>query len=710
VPDFVGRRGEVDRLVQFLTRQRPAGVPVAVIHGRSGIGKTTLATRVGHTLRLAFDGGQLFTALRAVDLRPLEPFEVLAGFLRVLGVEPQLIPRTLSERAAMYRELASQRRLLVVVDDAESAAQVRPLLPGSVGSGVLVTSRVRLDSLEGAEHVELAAMSVQDGATLLGRIAGAPRVAAEPEAAGAIVRFCEGLPLAVRIAGVRLAQRKNRPVAWLAGLLSSEGRRLDELSVDDLAVKTALHVAYQRLEPSQRLLMRRLALVDAAHLRSWMVWPLTGAASAPAEGAMEALADAGLLEPDGEPATADIAGFRMHGLVRAFARGQADVEDDPDVRRDTLVRVFGAALHLLDIATAVPLNEFAAPSASPATRHQVSAAATDAAGADRIGWLERHRDTLVSLTLQACDIGLLDHAWALGELLYPFFDLRHYYDDLTLTHAHLRRAAAAAGHGAAEAHALFGLFEVDYSADRAGSIELLQAALDICHRLGLRRKALALELTLANFDRLQGRHSEANRRAVTALRASRELADPMLHAHALQVTALTVAERDDPRQAIPMLRSARLIYRQSGCMNAECQVMYRLATVHRRLGHSRATHAYLTRALAMAIKLNSPQAIATIGVALGELQTDTGALSEAETTLLGCRESFHRMGRLAGLSSTELALTKLYLRTGDLDNAQASLRRARDAASVHKYAIVLQQIDDLLRTDARCADWLTPHR
>jgi hypothetical protein len=225
VADFTGRSDQVALVRELLcgtAAVRPATVVVSAMAGKAGVGKTALAIHVAHQLRELFPDGQLYVNLHGAEPHPVEAAAVLARFLRSLGLDGAMIPVDQDEREALYWACLADRRVLVVLDDAASEAQVRPLLPGTSGCAVLITSRARLVGLEGARLLDLEVLQTGQAVELLARIVGAGRVAAEPDAAAAIVDYCGRLPLAVRIAGARLAARRH----WSLGQLASPaGRR-----------------------------------------------------------------------------------------------------------------------------------------------------------------------------------------------------------------------------------------------------------------------------------------------------------------------------------------------------------------------------------------------------------------------------------------------------------------------------------------------------
>ncbi|HEX9032392.1 MAG TPA: AfsR/SARP family transcriptional regulator [Streptosporangiaceae bacterium] len=322
VPDFTGRAAELGDLLGRLPGE---GMAVTVVTGMLGAGKTALAIHAAHIARACFPDGQLYACLDDAG-QPRDPQVVLGELLRGLGVPSEGIPAPGFERAAVYRSVLAGRRVLVVADSASSSAQVRPLLPGTPGSAVVVTSRARLADLDAARLVELGTLLPADSAALVTRISGRDPVGPDADATAAIALACGHLPLALRIAGARLAEDPSLTADALAGLLASERRRLDELVVGELSVRTRLAEAAQALSGEGR---RALALLAAAGPRE-----TTGSLIASLledSGARDvalALADAGLLQRiAGNGPSAGIS-YRMHSLVRAFAR-ELLVKADP---------------------------------------------------------------------------------------------------------------------------------------------------------------------------------------------------------------------------------------------------------------------------------------------------------------------------------------------------------------------------------------------
>ena len=235
-------------LLQEESASSPGAVRIAVVAGAAGLGKTTLAVHAAHQVRALFPDGQLYVDLFGATAQPAAPGEVLARFLRDLGVDGDKVPAGDDERAALYRTRLTGRRVLVVLDNARDAAQVRPLLPGSASCAVLVTTRRRPTDLASTRFVDLNVLDDAEALALFSRIVGDERPAEEPAATAEVLLACAGLPLAIRICAARLAARRHWKIATMAKRLRDERRRLDEMKTGDLAVRASFQVSYDSLQ------------------------------------------------------------------------------------------------------------------------------------------------------------------------------------------------------------------------------------------------------------------------------------------------------------------------------------------------------------------------------------------------------------------------------------------------------------------------------
>ncbi|AUY50016.1 AfsR/SARP family transcriptional regulator [Streptomyces sp. CB01881] len=341
VSDFSGRTALVADLSAVLMNATGQAVVVTSLAGIGGVGKTTLAVHVAHRVRAEFPDGQLYVDLRGAGASPADPAVVLGDFLHVLGVTES--PDSLDQRAALYRSLLASRRMLILLDNAQDAEQIRPLIPGVSGCAVLATSRSRLAGMPGAHLVDVEELTPEEALALFSAIVGELRVAAEPEAAMAVVTACGFLPLAVRIAAARLASRPRWSVSDLARRLADQRRRLDELQLGNLAVETTIGLGYGQLSPSEARAFRLLSLVDSPDLPLAAVTEVLGVDVSEAEDLAEALVEANMLEcfTPGR--------YRYHDLLRLYAQRQNE-------RTGDLAEQQAAVRRLLDLLLATVRN------------------------------------------------------------------------------------------------------------------------------------------------------------------------------------------------------------------------------------------------------------------------------------------------------------------------------------------------------------------
>ncbi|MDT0441856.1 AfsR/SARP family transcriptional regulator [Streptomyces johnsoniae] len=346
VPDFTGRAAFVAELGAQLATVGGRVMVVSAVAGIGGVGKTTLAVQVAHAAREHFPDGQLYVDLHGAGASPADPAAVIGSFLRALGVTDASMPEGLAERAALYRSLLDGRRLLILLDNARDAAQVRHLLPGTADCATLITSRVRMVDLAGAHLVDLDVMSPEEALTLFTRIVGPERVNAERDAAMDVVASCGFLPLAIRIAASRLAARRTWTVSTLARKLSDERGRLDELQAGDQAVKATFELGYGQLSREQARAFRLLGLADGPDISLLSAAALLDRGQGATETLLESLVDTSLVE------SAAPGRYRFHDLVRLFARACAERDEQPPAEREA------ATSRLLDFYLATTANVY----------------------------------------------------------------------------------------------------------------------------------------------------------------------------------------------------------------------------------------------------------------------------------------------------------------------------------------------------------------
>ncbi|WP_182775936.1 AfsR/SARP family transcriptional regulator [Streptomyces murinus] len=536
VPDFTGRASFVDELSAVLAsavETEGSVMAVSAMAGIGGVGKTTLAVHVAHRARASFPDGQLYVDLQGAGPRPAEPETVLGSFLRALGTADSAIPDSLEERAALYRSVLDGRRVLVLLDNAKDAAQVRPLLPGTEGCAALVTSRVRMVGLAGAHLVDLDVMSPDEALALFTRIVGAERVTPERDAALDVVAACGFLPLAIRIAASRLAARRTWTVSVLAAKLADERRRLDELQAGDLAVKATFELGYGQLDRVQARAFRLLGLADGPDISLAAAAAVLDLPLESTEDLLESLVDTSLLE------SAAPGRYRFHDLVRLYARACAERDEQPPSER-------GAAMsRLLDFYLATAAQVYAMerpgdrvvdhlrPTVYPGLRFEDRHQAQD--------WLYAEAVSLLACVRQFAGAGTLPRA----------IDLLWTAVDLTESGANSREYDAAA-----------------------------LALLDAARSSGDGPAQVRASVVLANAHQLSGRFAEADESAQESLRLGASCSDPLARCWAANIRGAMAFYQRRYDDAEKHLKQALADFRDCADRAGEASVLCNLSRIH----------------------------------------------------------------------------------------------------------------------------------
>ncbi|MGH3785880.1 MAG: BTAD domain-containing putative transcriptional regulator [Pseudonocardiaceae bacterium] len=527
ISDFTGRKAPL-ATVQHLAAAADRSVTVLVaITGKAGVGKTTLAVHAAHRLRAHYPDGQLFVNLHGGQTDPLAPTDVLARFLRSLGVDRTAIPEDAEERAALYRSRLADRRLLILLDNAACEAQLRPLLPGTPGCAVLVTSQTRLAGLNGARLVDLDIFEPDHAIELLARVAGPQRVAAEPAAAREIVRLCGFLPLAVRVAGARLGARPHWPLSRLESELADEHHRLDKLRLGDLEVRTSLALSCESLDAMARCAFRRLGLLEIRDFAPWVTAALLDVEQGTAEELLDTLVDRHLLDVVGRDASGRLR-YRLHDLLRIYARELVAQEPEAD-RLAALDRAFGGWLGLAEEAGRCMASSAFPGTFESGTCWQPDESVVNAVATDAPGWFKAEWAALIGAVEQAYSVGSDHLGWALGVRLARFFLVRGYYDDWRQVCELMLAGARRAANGGREGMAPRGVAELHRLQHRLDeALEGFDQTLTICGAAGDRAGH-----TQAAAHR-SGRFDDVLPRLENALTYLRELADRHSDASAMR--------------------------------------------------------------------------------------------------------------------------------------------------------------------------------
>lgn len=431
--DFTGRQIQLDSLTSLLRQVKPGegtSSIISAITGQAGVGKSALAIHAAYQLKSDFPEAQLYINLRGTEGQPLDPFEVLAGFLRVWGVDEHLMSDNLTERSNLYRSLLSGKQALVLLDNAYDEIQVRPLLPDSPTCAVLITSRKRLAAIEGASILDLDVMTQAESLAFLQALIGVERTQAELEAAQTILELCTQLPLAIRITGGTLRQQSDWKLDDYANQLTEARQRLAQLRFNDLDVRASLALSYQELDADTARLFRLLGLLTGTSFVPAIAAALLECEPVVAQKSIQDLIDRQLLEPVAQER------YRFHDLVRLFARGQLAQDESTEARQATRLR---ASRWYLEMAEQINL------ALNPENRRQLAQVLSKGNNQTfnaiahnlllgALKWFEVERTNLLASVEWAHQAEVREIVIPLARNLVNFFNAYAYWADWERTH------------------------------------------------------------------------------------------------------------------------------------------------------------------------------------------------------------------------------------------------------------------------------------
>jgi tetratricopeptide (TPR) repeat protein/transcriptional regulator with XRE-family HTH domain len=731
VVDFTGRRQQVAALLALLEQLEHGGGPhgaagpplsdamtVVVISGSAGVGKTALAVHAAHLLGDRFPDGHLFVNLRGYDpAGPQESARALAGLLYGLGVAPEQIPVELEQAAGLYRTLLADRRVLVLLDNARSAEQVRPLLPASPGSLVLVTSRDRLTGLaarDGARRLPLGVLAPAEAAELLARLLGHARVQAEPDAAADLARACAFLPLALRIAAANLADQPGRRIGEYAGQLQA-GNRLELLAVDGdphSAVKAAFDLSYQGLAPDCRRLFRLLGLLPGPDVTAEAAAALAQLTPEHARLLLDRLAAAHLVDQD-------VPGrFSFHDLLREYAAERARQTDSEAGRVAAVRRLLGWYLATTNAAARLVYPDKVRHPA-PVGEHRPPTAPFSA-DTQALAWLDAEGPNLLAAIQHAAAHGPPEMAWLLADALRGYFLLRR--NDIDWLAA-ARTGLAAAGDDQPAAHASMRLSLADRHwlvGEYAAAIKQFTSALGLARRAGAVELQAGIHSNLGHMHCLLGRPEEAAQHLTAAAVLSRQ-ASGGVRAPTLGNLGILNAKLGRLEQAVDYQIQALAAYHEVGSWTGEATTRSNLATTLRELGRLDDAREQLCQALVLLRRSGNRYGEALGLTGLAAVRCEAGrhveAFDLARSALALARDIHDRESE--ALVSNTLAAIQRGLRDphAALGHSREALRLARELGFRHPEVVALLGLADahrhlgqLQRARARAEQALTQAR
>ncbi|GAA2896059.1 AfsR/SARP family transcriptional regulator [Nonomuraea rubra] len=643
VRGFTGRDAELARLDAVLaeTAEHPTAVIISALSGTAGVGKTALAVRWAHRVRDAFPDGQLYVNLRGYDTQqPMTAGEALAGLLSALGVPAQDLPPQQDDAAARYRSEVSGRRMLILLDNASSVEQVRPLLPGSPSCVVMVTSRdslAGLVALHGACRLDLDLLSAADATLLLRTLIGA-RADAEPGAAAALAGLCARLPLALRVAAEMATARPAAPLADLVAELADERRRLDLLNAGGdprAAVRAVFSWSYQRLPAGTARVFRLLGLHPGSDFDADGAAALAGVTPGQAVRVLEELAGAHLVERRAASR------YAFHDLLRLYARERALQEEHEHDRQAAAHRLYDHHLRTADAAARLLYPEklrLPLPGPPSAPRFAGDTAA--------LAWLEAERGNLLAVAQHTAEHGPRSVAWRLTDILRGYFWLRMYAADwLALAHAGLADA-------------------------RADDAPAAQAA---------------AELSLADAYLHQTRFEQAAEHYTNAAELFQQAGWPDGQAAALGNLSSVYFDSGRLGEAAACLTRALAVNQRTGRLAGQAASLGNLGLVHEALGRLEQAAGFFEQALILDRKLGFPGAEAIDLNNLGEVCHLLGRTGQARDLLFQALEIERKIGDRDTEAETLRLLADVHRDTGRdgeaREFARSALALARDTGN-----------------------------
>jgi DNA-binding SARP family transcriptional activator len=656
-PDLIGRD---DLVTMVVDRLREPGT--VALHGPAGVGKSVLAVRAAGALAARYPGGQLYLDMcgSSPGLTPMSIGEALGALLRMLGA--RAATGSITEDLASLNAAVAGRRVLVVLDNVVDAGQVRRLLTGLTGTAVLLTSRSMLSSLDVREQVPVEQLAAEAAAGLLARYAGPDRVSGFPGDTRVLAALCGHLPLALRIAGARLASRPDWSLAAMVARLTDERHRLDELAVDDLEVRSALALTCRTLadRPGGSA---ALALFDSwgacavPVLRPSLAQVLSGGPDHEARAALDRLAHVRLIEPVGD-------GYRLHDLIRVYAleRGRRLPPARRSHLRDRTHRYFVAtarrARDRLRVNDHPPVDDFAeeTPTVPIADEHAA------------LAWYEAERVNLVDAVRRAArtERGAL-FAVRLTAELYPFLPMRGYYADWA---------------------------------------ELAEAGLAAARRFGSVRDEAEMLVQLGGARTRAGRHRESADALRTALALSEELGSPRMIAVALDHLGISLAFGGELAEAKAFLTRCVDVHRASGANHRLGVTLNNLSDVLLQLGDTRTALVHLQESLALRRELDDRLGLGITTLTIAQVHARNGSSGEALRWLAKALAAARDSGNHEAERTALITRAGLYRDAGDAERARQDLTAALALAEHARDEVGIAELTMALHQLGNHSDWL----
>ena len=668
---FTGRQRELRDLVDAAASSGGV-VGIHAIGGMAGVGKTAFAVHAAHRLAPRFPAGQIFLPLHGhtPGQQPVDPGDALASLLLTAGVLAAQIPPAMEARMGLWRDRLAERQLLLILDDAASSEQVRPLLPGAGGSLVLVTSRRHLSALEDATAISLDTLPAGEAAALLVRLAARPGLSPDDAAVGQITRLCGYLPLAIGMVGRQLHHHPAWTAAGLAAELAAARDRLELMATENLSVAAAFNLSYADLTEEQQRLFRRLGLHPGADVDAYAAAALDGTGLAAARRGLEGLYDQYLLA---EPARGR---YRMHDLIREHARALAGHLDPDSDREQATARLLDYYQHTANLADGLMARQ--ARTVSALAAGTMPAAVPALAGREQaLAWTRAERASLIASLDHATGTG--QHGCILGLTAGLAALLRHdgpWAEALT-RHATAVRSAQRLGDRLGQANALNNLGDVRrLTGDYLGAVRDLEEALGISRDIGDRLGQANALTNLGDVRLLTGDYRGAAAVLEEALGICRDIGDRLGQANALTNLGNVRLLTGDYRGAAAVLEEALGIYRELGNRLGQARALNNLGDVRRMTGDWSGAARNLEEALGISRDIGDRLGQANALTNLGNVRLLTGDYPDAARNLEEALRIYRDIGDRRGQANALTNLAGVRRVTGEYPGAARDLEEA----------------------------------
>lgn len=693
--DVVGLVGRERELTELASRVDPDGprdpgsVPIVAITGVAGVGKTALTVHFAHRVASRFPDGQLYLDLRGFDpdRPPVPSGEALARVLPALGIEPAAIPDDVDARTALYRSVVARQRLLVVLDNAASANQVRPLLPGSPTSVVLITSRNRLAELvatDGADHLEVDPLDGTSAAALVASVARG--VTLHPQQARHIAQLCGHLPLALRIAAARLVVGSHRVAELVEALTDARRWRTLDLGPHSVSVRAAFDLSYRALSAPAQQLFRRLSLVPGRDFLADVTDVLVPGLG---HDAVDELMAANLVEH--HPTDR----YRMHDLLRSYALECLQLDERTGARESAQSRLLTWYENRSAAASAaLPVR---VPGSRPANGHGPGFDDSTAA----LAWLEAERDGLLGAIRDGMASGHAATAARLSQNLHAYFRIRRQTADWLATASVGIEAARVAGDRDIELVLLGSLGEACRAASRfEDALACYEEALVLCRAIGRWDVEASLLNGLGVAHHQLGQFGPATARYHASYLAHRRQGNDQGRAASLNNIGLALRDRGLLIEARCSVRRSLNTALHLGSPYPEAVALTNLGVIEHELGASDVAEELLHRAQSLNERLRSQYGEATLLQTCATLALDTGRPDQAQVKAMRALELSRDIGERVVEADALSLLGRIHCGLGNLDSAAVLHKDAIDVATRHNYRRgTIVALTDCVETD-----------